>query len=138
MPLGCGSALDVHLQIVRVLAVHRLLWNKCDGNVWCSLFRVDLTHSHFDKREGVYVVWHGGPNPRTVYVGKGNIRDRLGQHRLDERIRQYAPLGLFTTWAYVDPSRRSGAERYLSNRLGPLVGENWPIEQPVPVNLPWD
>ena len=117
--------------------MHRLLWTKCDGNVWCSLYGVDLSHPHFDNLEGVYVIWHGGPHPRTVYVGQGNIRDRLGQHRNDERIREYAPIGLFATWAYVDQYRRPGAERYLSNQLAPLVGENWPTPQPVPVNLPW-
>ncbi len=58
-----------------------LTWNHCKGDVWCGPFGVNLTHSHFDGLEGVYIIWHGGQNPTTVRVGQGIIRDRLDQHK---------------------------------------------------------
>ena len=52
-------------------------WIKCQGDVWCPLSTVDLSHPHFVKMDGVYVIWHGGPKPTVVYVGKGQIKERL-------------------------------------------------------------
>jgi len=84
------------------------------------------------------VIWHGGPNARTVYVGQGEpVRDRLAAHRNDRRITQYSNGGLSVTWAKVDAAQRDGIERYLADTLSPLVGEAHPAAQPIPVNLPW-
>jgi hypothetical protein len=87
--------------------------------------------------DGVYVIWHGGQTPKTVYVGQGVIRDRLTAHRTDARIQAYSTLTLYVTWAAVDASSRNGAEVYLANRLAPIVGENYPNVAPIEVNLPW-
>ena len=116
--------------------MHQLNWVKCHGQVWCSLLRVDLSHAHFNGLDGVYVIWHGGPNPKTVYVGQGNIRDRLNQHRSDPRIQKYSAHGLFATWAAVDAARTSGAERYLFEQLQPLEGSRSPQAVPIAVNFP--
>jgi len=82
-------------------------------------------------------IWHGGQNPSTVYVGQGNIADRLTQHRSDPRLLQYSSLGLFVTWAAAIPQLQAGIERYLADQLRPKVGEAYPNVPPVPVNLPW-
>lgn len=118
-------------------AIMPLNWNKCEGNVWCSLFSLNLAHSHFDGLEGVYIIWHGGLNPRTVYVGQGNVRERLTAHRSDQQVLQYSPHGLFATWAAVDHHIRSGIERYLADTLDPLVGVSHPAVVPIPVSFPW-
>ena len=72
---------------------------------------VNLSHVHFRGLEGVYIIWHGGQNPRVVYVGQGAIADRLAAHREELTNTQYSSLGLFVTWAYVDPAYRDGVER---------------------------
>jgi len=114
-----------------------LIWNRCQGEVWCKLNSVNLDHPHFDNMEGVYVIWHGGQNPHTVYVGQGVIRDRLRQHRLDPRIQEFEPLGLFVTWARVTPDQRDGVEAFFAQRLNPRVGEQHPNVYPIEENLPW-
>lgn len=114
-----------------------LNWVKCQGDVWCNLSTVNLPHPHFDNLEGVYVIWHGGPNPATVYVGSGTVRDRLNSHRSDPRIQRYGLLNLFVTWATVDRNNMQGVELYLANALRPLVGERHPNVAPIQVNAPW-
>ena len=115
-----------------------LSWNKCEGSAWCPFLTVNLRHPHFQNLEGVYIIWHGGQNPATVYVGQGNIADRLAQHRLDPRILQYSSLGLFVTWASVPAGPlRDGIERYLADKLEPKVGVGYPNVVPIAVALPW-
>lgn len=106
--------------------------------MWCKLNFVQLAHAHFDNLEGVYIIWHGPPNPATVYVGRGMIRERLEAHRKDERIQKpYAEMGLFATWAAVPAQSRGGVEAFLKNCLKPEVNEQGSTDAPIPVNLPW-
>lgn len=77
---------------------------------------------------------------RTVRVGQGNIRDRLGAHRNDEEITAYEQYGtLRVTWATTGKAARASRERierYVADQLDPLVGE-YPAVEPLAVNLPW-
>ena len=110
---------------------------KCQGEVWCPLGTVNLSHPYFENIEGVYVIWHGGAAPATVRVGQGVIKERLADHRNDQDIQKFANQGLFVTWAVVPKELRDGVERFLFERLGPIVGERAPDAPPVDVNLPW-
>ncbi len=112
-------------------------WIKCQGDVWGKLNTVNLDHAHFDTMAGVYVIWHGGSNSATVYVGQGVIKDRLAAHRKDPRIQQYAHLGLYVTWASVQDDMRDGVEAYLSRILRPKESERSPDVAEIQVNLPW-
>jgi hypothetical protein len=114
----------------------QLQWVKCDGLNWCSLLNVNLDHEHFNDMEGVYVIWHGGYAPRYVRVGQGVIKDRLAEHRENEEILAYRDLGLFVTWAKVAANDRDRVEKYLSDKLKPLIGERFPEVEPLEVNLP--
>lgn len=114
-----------------------LTWNKCEGDKWCPFLTVNLEHPHFQALEGVYVIWHGGQTPWTVYVGQGIIAERLKVHRQEQEILRYSHLGLFVTWARVDRISRDGVERYLAERLQPRVGTRSPMATPIQVNLPW-
>ena len=98
---------------------------------------MNLTHDHFNGLEGVYIIWHGGATPATVFVGKGTIRDRLTQHRADERIKKYEELGLFATWSVAPVEARAGIEAFLIGGLKPIVQDPLPPTEPVQVNLPW-
>ena len=75
--------------------------DKCQSDVWCKLNSVDLNHEHFNNKNGVYIIWHEGPRHAVVYVGQGNIKERLASHRRDHEIQEYASLGLYVTWATV-------------------------------------
>ena len=114
-------------------------WVKCKGNkknedVWCSLLRLDLKTV---DGEGVYIIWHGGKNPRVVDVGQGIIADRLRAHRNDEKITKYSKRGtLYVTWAKVAKADRDGVERYLADKWSPLAGRRYPQADPVEVNSP--
>jgi hypothetical protein len=114
-----------------------LNWNKCQGDNWCPFLTVDLDHPHFRFLEGVYVIWHGGQTPRTVYVGQGTIADRLRDHRQEQEILAYSHWGLFVTWAKVDLPWRAGVERFLIEKLQPTAVRRSPSTQPIAVNLPW-
>jgi hypothetical protein len=118
-----------------------LTWIKCQNEVWCKLNTVNLSHAHFDNMYGVYVIWHGGPKAATVYVGQGNIRERLTQHRTNPSIKEFDSLGLYVTWAAVARPSCDGVEVYLAQQLKPKVGSSYPeaapIPVPIPVNFPW-
>lgn len=83
------------------------------------------------------MIWHGAPNPAVVYVGQGNIRERILAHRDESAITQYRGNGLYVTWAPVLPTDRDGLERYLAERWNPLVGRAYPQITPIQVNSPW-
>ena len=113
-------------------------WVRCEGG-WCRLKDVFLEgmRDHY----GVYIIWRKGVpwrRMRVLYVGQGNIRRRIRQHR--HNIRAY-PRGregdLRVTWALVESrDKRLGIERYLADELKPRFGSQWPRVEPVWVNLP--
>jgi hypothetical protein len=110
-------------------------WVKCQGDVWCSLERVNLSGVN---TTGVYIIWHGGPQPRVVYVGQGNIAERVGAHRNDHRILKYRQHGdLYVTWAAVAWNEMDGVERHLADHWQPLEGDAHPDVYPIAVNSPW-
>ena len=114
-----------------------LEWGKCTRGQWCPLRSLNLQHSVFAGLQGVYIIWHGGSNPRVVYVGKGAIAERLRAHRTSPEILQYALDGLFVTWSRVSPNLMDGVESYLVKALTPLENEQSPTAPPVAVTLPW-
>ena len=115
----------------------QLNWTKCQGNVWCKLNSVNLEHEHFNNMQGVYIIWHGGTKPWPVYIGQGNIKDRIAEHRKNPEIQQYANLDLYVTWATVHENHRNGVEAYLADAWKPKVGKLHPSASPIAVNSPW-
>jgi hypothetical protein len=116
----------------------QVVWNKCQGNVWCRLETVNLSHAHFDNMIGVYVLWLAGDTPRTVRIGHGIIRDRLQFERGEPQVRQYARFGLYVTWALVPLDDAVRVESYLRNHLRPIIPDTplLPVAE-IAVNLPW-
>jgi len=109
-------------------------WIKCNGDIWCPFETVNLASVN---AFGVYIIWHGGPNPWTVRVGQGDIAARIIAHRSDSEVLVHKGLGLWVTWASVPAVQMHGVENYLADRLSPKVGERWPDAEPIAVNLPW-
>lgn len=114
----------------------QLHWNLCgDGKLWCPFATLDLSTVH---AEGVYVIWHGGSSAHVVYIGQGNVAQRIAEHRQDASILQYASEGdLYVTWADVPEDLRGGVERYLADVYNPWVGDRHPNAIPIAVNSPW-
>ena len=85
-------------------------WIKCGGS-FCNLETVNLNDV---RGSGVYVIWQI-PSRTVVYVGEGDIRDRLTAHRNDMAIVGHRGNGsLLVTWTYeADRGPRLGIERYL-------------------------
>ena len=108
-----------------------------EGNKWCGLNTVNLSSIDVNL-EGVYIIWYwGGPREVTpVYVGQGNIRNRLTAHRNDPEIQNSTNQTLYVTWAHVSKADIDGVEAYLGKTLNPIVGEEYPKAIPIPVNLP--
>ncbi len=127
--------METNLNQSRMLGTNllQLSWQKCVGDVWGPFLTVDLSHTHFDNLEGVYIIWQA--NGPVVRVGQGIIRDRLAAHRNDKAITTYHSLHV--TWAPISSSYRNGVERYLANVLRPLVGDAFPNVIPTPASLPW-
>ncbi len=116
----------------------RLNWTKCQGEVWCKLNFVNLLHEHFSNLSGVYMIWHGGPDAHVVYIGKGNIRERLQDHRSDQAIQRFQADDLYVTWARVPNDSQDGVEAYLAEMWSPKIGERHPNVPSIPVNSPWE
>ncbi len=114
-----------------------LNWIKCTGDQWCDFFNLNLNHPHFDNLEGIYIIWHGAPNPAVVYIGQGNIRNRILAHRTETAILRHRTNGLYVTWTLLDTAYRDGVERYLAEKWHPLEGNSHPSVAPIAVNAPW-
>ena len=101
----------------------------------------DVFLDGMNRDYGVYIIWRRGVPSwpmRVLYVGQGNIRRRIRQHRHNIRAYLRGREGdLRVTWALVESEdERSGIERYLADELKPRFGCNWPRVEPILVNLP--
>lgn len=84
---------------------------------------------------GVYIIWQANAPHFAVRVGQGVICQRFSTHRIDQAILQHRNPSLMASWANVEERFRDGVERYLAERLRPLVGERFPDCLPITVNL---
>lgn len=112
-----------------------LEWIKCQGGDWCQLNTVNLDSNNLDGLNGVYVLWCG-QDGLCVKVGQGDIRDRLKKHKNDPNIQQYFKKNLLCSWAIVGSKHIDGVEKYLGERLKPIVAERFPDVAPIKVNIP--
>jgi len=120
--------------VIRVM--HRLLWAKSIDNKWLNLSNLDLTNLH---ATGVYIIWHGGENPKIVRIGQGNIAARLAAHRLNHQIMRYVDSGpMMVTWAEIeDQAMRDGIETYLAKQFTPLIKDKVPEVRPIQASSPF-
>jgi len=92
-------------------------WIKCQGRRILSLEHRQLRARALNGLEGVYIIWHGGLTPTTVFVGHGAIRERLAFHRSDPAVQVFSNLGLFTTWAAISAAGANRRSAFLMNQL---------------------
>lgn len=109
----------------------KLSWIQCRGDVYCTLLRVDLTGQEDD---GIYLIWHKSSG-QAIYVGQGNIKNRLEAHRASD-LMSYGYESLLVTWAFVpNEEDRKAIERYLHRVLSP-VASTCDLGSEIQVNLP--
>lgn len=105
-------------------------WIKCQGDNWCSFENLNLSGV---TAAGIYVIWKSGSDNKMVYVGQGDVADRVADHRREPAITRHGPM--LVTWASVSQQYRDGIERYLADRYSPLEGDYHPDATPIAVNL---
>ena len=117
-------------------------WADYFGTEWWRLRWVS-SKAVGSRVMGVYIVWLpacGERLGRVLYVGQGQILDRLQWHRRqDSAVVAAAAEGardLLVTWAEVKPKDLNGVERYVAMVFRPTVGKEWPDAFPIKVNLP--
>lgn len=120
--------------------LNSLSWYVTDNNNYYFSLNIDLDQRHFDGLVGLYAIYYKTKNDFTqyVYIGQGNIKDRLTAHRLDQTIQMYGRQNnLCITWAKDDSSKeiREGKEQYLHDKLNPLYSRPQNV-QPIQVKLP--
>ena len=103
---------------------------------WIEFDSLDELLKEGIYREGVYVIWiETDVGQIALYVGQGNIKQRIDIHNRNEYIVEYYPS---VSCAEVNYGEMDGIEKYLSEKLSPLFGERWPNILPTPVNSPFD
>ena len=86
--------------------------------------------------EGVYVIRNGLYLGNTLYVGQGNIAERLSEHKTTLRHKRYNIQDLWVAWATVSSENKNGVERFLYNYFKPIESKRCPEALPISVNLP--
>ena len=112
-------------------------WYKCKGNVWCELFKLDLSHKYLSGLTGVYIIWSGTGEKSCLRVGYGDIQKELLKHSKDIAMNAFSHLGVYVTWAEVSAFKRKGVVSFLHQSLDPKFVEEEPKSSPVAVDLPW-
>lgn len=114
-----------------------LHWITYQDGTWCDLFGLNLADPAVRNAAGVYVIWKGGWSPETLWVGQGQIAERLAAHRAKPAFQGRYTEGVYVTWALVQPPYRDGVESYIFGALRPVLGQRTPTAVPLQVNLPW-
>jgi len=108
-------------------------WIKYPDGNWCNLLGLNLDDPHFNNMDGVYIIW--SDKGYVVRLGQGTVKDRIRDHRVNQLILKHPTL--YATWAQVPVTYRGRVERYLADALKPVIGNAFPQEPPLQVNLPW-
>jgi hypothetical protein len=86
--------------------------------------------------EGVYVIWHGDPNPVASRVGLGYIRNCLANERNDKDVLAYQQDAIYVTWGKVGRKFCGGFVRYIADVLQPELESSSPDVEQIEVNIP--
>ena len=82
---------------------------------------------------GVYILWRETA-PIVLYVGQGDVLQRLQDHRRDPILKQYG--GWHVYWAVASGDQLGGIEHYLADFYQPAVGDRHSNDPKILVNLP--
>ena len=52
-------------------------WERTDQCYWHELMKLDFSYPEFKRLHGIFIIWHGGPNPKVLFIGQGDIPTKL-------------------------------------------------------------
>ena len=119
------------------------IWSKDSDGSWFIFNENTINNNVIVGREGVYVIFSNYNNiPITHYVGRGQIKERLGEYTLYNpmRARRVFTNSLCVTWTYIpNENEQCNAEAYLIQNLYPLENKQRPLPMNpyFTINLPW-
>ncbi len=116
----------------------KVRWFRCRGNVWCDLFKLDLSNDYVKTIDGVYVIWTGDLPKKVLRIGSGNITRELSAIKREISFKAFQHHGLKVSWAEISALQRNGTLVYLYSELMPTMQKEIPKGMPFHVNLPWD
>lgn len=114
----------------------QLSWrNGVPGFNWHSLSSLNLGTIN---DIGIYVIKTGLAFEYTVYVGQGDVSQRLSTHLRESSVTRHTRVtgNLWVAWAPVQQKYRNGIERYLHDQLNPRESSCWTTDPSIQVNLP--
>lgn len=116
-----------------------LAWERAPDGYHYAFRDVDGRRLTLKGLGGVYVIWRLGRQPDWVVVGQSDdVGAALARHRGDQLFGALEKKGaLFVTWARVEMDLRIGVQRWLADRLNPLIPP--PLRRgsdPITVNIP--
>ncbi len=117
-------------------------WQKPNNSTW-YIFRDDTINVIPPGAEGVYIIFTNYNDiPIAHYVGRGEIKSRLGEYTLYNpmRTRRKFTDSLCVTWAIIpNTNDQSNAEAYLIQNLYPTENKQRPLPKNpyFTMNLPW-
>jgi len=112
-------------------------WERTDQCYWRELMKIDFADPEFKRLRGIFIIWHGGNNPRVIYIGHGDIPTQLEKLRVKQEFQKYIPIGLYVTWAKFKPEHMKGVHRYLNYKLKPSLSMCKIEDHQIYVNLPF-
>lgn len=113
----------------------RVEWCKCMLGSKCRLDLLNLTNEYFSSLVGIFIIWSESDKRKTIYIGRGIIRNRLKEMKSDAAVQRYGP-NLFVTWAEVATINLDGVEAFLYNKLDPAIKDNMICLDFIEINLP--
>jgi hypothetical protein len=101
----------------------------------------EMNASALNGRGGVYLIWHLGVRPQWLCVGQSAdlAKSFATLAKAPDIVLFRANGGVFAAWSFMDPERRPGVVRYLSELLKPsLQGSAMAPANvtPIPIALP--
>lgn len=126
-----------------MLKMKTVQWVKnSQNNDWFDFLRLNLDAPYFSTKRGVYVIWYTAPSvAKVIRVGSGHIGERLKDHRSNPDILKFSIQGqLKVSWVLADginllESEIEGVERFLARSYTPLIGDRFPSDGEVEINL---
>lgn len=98
-------------------------WARTPKGKFHNLLKMDPVVEGLSRTAGIFVVWHGGTQPRWVYIAASDdLAEDIENASDDDRILEYLQHGgLYVTWSPVRPEYQPGVLRYLNDVMQPVI-----------------
>ena len=117
-------------------------WARNAKGRFHNLVFLDTTSENLNGTAGIYVIWHGGAQPKWLYVGVTKNLARVLDAKIDdpEIESYYERVGVYVSWSLVKPEYHKNIAHYLNGIMKPEIknpdAKSWAKEKPTAVFLP--